>query len=99
VIFADPKLTKQKTIGAMIEADMFCLVGAVFASIASLVATDSFWFFELQPGWEWLADLLVLAWVGLAMAMIAWSKLWVNKPTFGSGECILDKHRWTHVTK
>ncbi|CEL60767.1 hypothetical protein RSOLAG1IB_04006 [Rhizoctonia solani AG-1 IB] len=73
-----------KTIGAMIEADMFCLVGAVFASIASLVATDSFWFFELQPGWEWLADLLVLAWVGLAMAMIAWSKLWVNKPTFGS---------------
>ncbi|CAE6428559.1 unnamed protein product [Rhizoctonia solani] len=73
-----------KTIGAMIEADMFCLVGAAFASIASLVATDSFWFFELQPGWEWLADLLVLAWVGLAMALIAWSKLWVNKPTFGS---------------
>ncbi|CAE6416781.1 unnamed protein product [Rhizoctonia solani] len=73
-----------KTIGGMIEADMFCLVGAAFASIASLVATDSFWFFELQPGWEWLADILVLAWVGLAIALIAWSKLWVNKPTFGS---------------
>ncbi|KAL5631313.1 hypothetical protein ACGC1H_006986 [Rhizoctonia solani] len=73
-----------KTIGGMIEADMFCLVGAAFASFASLMATDSFWFFEVQPGWEWLADLLVLAWLGLAMTLIAWSKLWVGKPTFGS---------------
>ncbi|KAG8732825.1 hypothetical protein FRC11_010722 [Ceratobasidium sp. 423] len=73
-----------KTIGGMIEADMFCLVGAVFASFASLMATDSFWFFEVQPGWEWLADLLVLSWLGLAMTLIAWSKLWVGKPTFGS---------------
>ncbi|KAH7339754.1 Fusaric acid resistance protein-like-domain-containing protein [Rhizoctonia solani] len=73
-----------KTIGGMIEADMFCLVGAAFASFASLMATDSFWFFEVQPGWEWLADVLVLAWLGLAMTLIAWSKLWVGKPTFGS---------------
>ncbi|KAF8608644.1 hypothetical protein BDV93DRAFT_433325 [Ceratobasidium sp. AG-I] len=73
-----------KTIGAMIEADMFCLVGAVFASFASLVATQSFWFFEIQPGWKWLADLLVLSWLALAMMVIAWSKLWVGKPTFGS---------------
>jgi NADH:ubiquinone oxidoreductase subunit 6 (subunit J) len=70
----------------MIEADLFCLVGAVFASFASLVATESFWFFELQPGWEWLADALVLSWLALAMTVIAWSKLWVGKPTFGSGE-------------
>ncbi|KAG8702606.1 hypothetical protein FRC09_004653 [Ceratobasidium sp. 395] len=73
-----------KTIGGMIEADLFCLVGAVFASFASLVATGSFWFFELQPGWEWLADALVVSWLGLAMMIIAWSKLWVGKPTFGS---------------
>ncbi|CAE7150897.1 unnamed protein product [Rhizoctonia solani] len=73
-----------KTIGGMIEADMFCLVGAAFASFASLMATDSFWFFEVQPGWEWLADFLVLAWLGLAMTLIAWSKIWVSKPTFGS---------------
>ncbi|CUA66706.1 putative membrane protein YGL140C [Saccharomyces cerevisiae S288c] [Rhizoctonia solani] len=73
-----------KTIGGMIEADMFCLLGAAFASFASLMATDSFWFFEVQPGWEWLADFLVLAWLGLAMTLIAWSKLWVGKPTFGS---------------
>lgn len=70
----------------MIEADMFCLVGAVFASFASLVATQSFWFFEIQPGWKWLADLLVLSWLALAMMVIAWSKLWVGKPTFGSGK-------------
>ena len=76
----------QKTIGAMIEADMFCLVGAVFASFASLVATQSFWFFEIQPGWKWLADSLVLSWLALAMMVIAWSKLWVGKPTFGSGK-------------
>ncbi|KAG9096669.1 hypothetical protein FRC06_008439 [Ceratobasidium sp. 370] len=73
-----------KTIGAMAEADLFCLVGAAFASFASLVATGSFWYFELQPGWEWLADALVLSWLALAMMVIAWSKLWVGKPTFGS---------------
>lgn len=71
----------------MIEADLFCLVGAAFASFASLVATQSFWFFELQPGWKWLADALVLSWLALAMMVIAWSKLWVGKPTFGSGQC------------
>lgn len=73
-----------KTIGGMIEADLFCLVGATFASFASLMATDSFWFFELQPGWEWLADVLVLTLLAVAMTLIAWSKIWVGKPTFGS---------------
>ncbi|KAG9074732.1 hypothetical protein FS749_013673, partial [Ceratobasidium sp. UAMH 11750] len=73
-----------KTIGGMAEADLFCLVGAAFASFASLVATGSFWYFELQPGWEWLADALVVSWLALAMMVIAWSKLWVGKPTFGS---------------
>lgn len=70
----------------MIEADIFCLVGAAFASFASLMATDSFWFFEIRPGWEWLADVLVLSLLAVAMTLIAWSKIWVGKPTFGSGK-------------
>ncbi|KAG8745216.1 hypothetical protein FRC10_008528 [Ceratobasidium sp. 414] len=52
--------------------------------VATIIATGSFWYFELQPGWEWLADALVLSWLALAMMVIARSKLWVGKPTFGS---------------
>ncbi|QRW08040.1 fusaric acid resistance-like protein [Ceratobasidium sp. AG-Ba] len=83
-VYYNPAVSPVKSIGGMIEADLFCLVGAAFASFASLVATQSFWFFELQPGWEWLADALVLSWLAVSMMLIAWSKLWVNKPTFGS---------------
>src|SRR5690242_16051119 len=47
-----------KTLGGMMEADIYCIGGAAFAAVVTLLSMDSFWFFELKPGWEWLADLI-----------------------------------------
>lgn len=66
-----------KTIGAMIEADLFVLMGLVYTTIVSLGAMAMYWFFELKPGWEWLADLVVLTWIGLSMSVIAFLKVWM----------------------
>ena len=46
-------------------------------------------YWTLEPhgaGWEWLADALVLIWVGVGMSMLAWFKLWIAKPTFNPGQ-------------
>lgn len=44
-----------------------------------------FWWIDLKPGWEWLADLTVIIWIGLGMTIVAWMKLWMAKPTFNTG--------------
>ena len=75
-----------KTLGAMVEADVFCMMGLVFATFVSLSSMSVYWFFELQPGWEWLADVLVLFMIGLGMSFVAWMKVWMAKPTFNIGE-------------
>ena len=75
-----------KTFGGMLEADQYCFMGLVYASVVSLVSMSIYWFFEVQPGLEWLADSLVLLLVGLGMAMIAWMKMWMAKPTFNTGK-------------
>ncbi len=69
----------------MLEADTFCLVGLLFAALVSLSSMSMYWFFEVQAGWEWLADLLVILWIGLGMSAIAWMKMWMAKPTFNTG--------------
>ena len=74
-----------KTVGAMIEADTFCLMGVLYATFVSLGSMSMYWFFEVQPGWEWLADSLVILWVGLGMSAMAWMKQWMGKPSFNTG--------------
>ena len=49
----------------MVEADTFCLMGLFFAAFVSLSSMSMYWFFEVMPGMEWLADTLVILWVGL----------------------------------
>ncbi|KAH9949028.1 Fusaric acid resistance protein-like-domain-containing protein [Amylocystis lapponica] len=73
-----------KTLGGMVEADIFCTMGLLFAAFVSLSSMSMFWFFEVQPGWEWLADVLVLLWIGLGMSGVAWMKVWMGKPTFNT---------------
>ncbi|KAI0652901.1 Fusaric acid resistance protein-like-domain-containing protein [Cubamyces menziesii] len=73
-----------KTLGGMIEADVFCLMGLLFATVVSLSSMSVYWFFELQPGWEWLADSLVILMIGLGMSIVAWMKVWMAKPTFNT---------------
>lgn len=66
-----------KTIGAMIEADIFCIVGLICASFSCLASMSLFWWLELSPGWEWLGDLFVIVWVGVTMSIVAWTKRWM----------------------
>ncbi|KAI0319004.1 Fusaric acid resistance protein-like-domain-containing protein [Amylostereum chailletii] len=49
-----------------------------------MVATimNLYWALETHAGWEWLADILALIWIGIGMSMVAWMKLWMAKPTF-----------------
>lgn len=78
-----------KTLGSMLEANTFCFMGLLFASVVSLGSMGMYWFFEVQSGWEWLADALGILWIGLGMSAIAWTKLWMAKPTFNAGEISL----------
>ncbi|KAK7692161.1 hypothetical protein QCA50_003780 [Cerrena zonata] len=71
-----------KTVGGMLEADTFCLMGLLYAAFVSLSSMGMFWFFEVRSGWEWLADSLVILWIGLGMSAVAWTKLWMAKPAF-----------------
>jgi hypothetical protein len=59
----------------MQEADIYCMMAALFSGFVALASMDTFWFFEIQPGWEWLADLLTFIWIAVAMAIVAWVKV------------------------
>ncbi|KAF8269290.1 Fusaric acid resistance protein-like-domain-containing protein [Lactarius quietus] len=71
-----------KTIGGMLEADIYCVMGLGFASFISLGSMYTYWALEPHAGWEWLADSLVLIWICVGMSLVAWFKLWIAKPTF-----------------
>jgi hypothetical protein len=74
-----------KTIGGMLEADIYCVMGLGFASVISLGSMSTYWALEPHAGWEWLADSLVLIWICVGMSLVAWFKLWIAKPTFSPG--------------
>ncbi|KZT51834.1 hypothetical protein CALCODRAFT_442467 [Calocera cornea HHB12733] len=78
VVYFNP----AKTLGAMIEADIFCITAALFASMCSLVAMSNFWLFGPQPGRQWIADAVVLVWIGSAISVIAYAKMWMDKASF-----------------
>lgn len=75
-----------KTVGGMLEADTFCLMGLFYAAFVSLSSMGMYWFFEVRSGWEWLADSLVILWIGIGMSAVAWTKLWMAKPAFNPGK-------------
>ncbi|KAI0630649.1 Fusaric acid resistance protein-like-domain-containing protein [Trametes polyzona] len=78
-----------KTLGGMLEADVFCFMGLLFATFVSLTSMTVYWFFERQSGMEWLADALVLLMIGVGMSAVAWMKVWMAKPTFNTGSYII----------
>jgi hypothetical protein len=75
-----------KTLGGMIEANIYCVMGLGFASFISLGSMYTYRALESHEGWEWLADALVLVWIGVGMSFLAWFKLWIAKPTFNPGQ-------------
>ncbi len=72
-----------KTIGGMLEADIYCLMGLAFASFISL--GSMYTYRALEPHAGWLADALALIWICVGMSLVAWFKLWIAKPTFNPG--------------
>ncbi|KAF8627218.1 hypothetical protein AX15_004480 [Amanita polypyramis BW_CC] len=73
-----------KTIGGMLEADLFCVFGLIYASIVCLCSMSLFWWLELQPGWEWLGDVIAILWIGVSMSAVAWMKAWMGSPSFNT---------------
>ncbi|KAI0032892.1 Fusaric acid resistance protein-like-domain-containing protein [Vararia minispora EC-137] len=73
-----------KTLGGMLEADTYCLYSLAFVSFVSLGSMNLYWAIEPHPGWEWLADVLAILWVGVGMSCVAWIKVWMEKPTFNT---------------
>lgn len=74
-----------KTAGAMVEADLYCLIALAWAAFLSIGSMATFWEIDIIPGWEWLADALVLLWLGAGMTVVAWMKVRMAKPTFNTG--------------
>ncbi|KAF8893583.1 hypothetical protein BD779DRAFT_1507033 [Infundibulicybe gibba] len=66
-----------KTMGAMVDADLYCFIGLLYSAFVSLSSMTMFWWLEVKPGWEWLADLLAISWIGLSMSALAWTKVWM----------------------
>jgi hypothetical protein len=66
-----------KTMGAMVEADVFFILGVVYAAAVSLTAMGVYWWLEHKPGLEWLGDVLVIFWVGICMSLLAFAKTWM----------------------
>ncbi|KAF8507480.1 Fusaric acid resistance protein-like-domain-containing protein [Hysterangium stoloniferum] len=73
-----------KTVGAMVEADIYVIFGVAFSSFVSLGSMGMFWFLEVRPGWEWLADALALSWIAGAIIVVAWLKVWMARPSFNT---------------
>jgi hypothetical protein len=70
-----------KSVGAMIEADLFCCFIACFTSLVSLAAVGTLKAAdaaESEVG-DWLA---LFFWLGGAVSVLAWLKNWVGKGSF-----------------
>ncbi|KAJ7467034.1 Fusaric acid resistance protein-like-domain-containing protein [Mycena latifolia] len=73
-----------KTMGGMVEADLYCFMGLMFSAFVCLSSMTMFWWLETKPGWEWLADILVIVWIGVSMSIVAWMKVWMASPSFNT---------------
>ncbi|KAJ7830460.1 Fusaric acid resistance protein-like-domain-containing protein [Mycena olivaceomarginata] len=62
-----------KTMGGMIETDLYCFAGLVYAVFVCLSS---------MIGWETVAAILVIMWIGLSMSVVAWMKVWMASPSF-----------------
>jgi hypothetical protein len=67
------------------EADLYCVLGLAYATFVSLSSMAMFWWIDLKPGLAWLADVLAILWIGVGIAGVTWTKIWMNSPSFGTG--------------
>ncbi|KAK7056022.1 Fusaric acid resistance protein-like-domain-containing protein [Favolaschia claudopus] len=77
-----------KTIGAMVEADLYCLVGLIYSAFVCLSSVSLFWWLQGKSGWDWLASILVILWIGVHFGFMGWMKVWMNHPSFSVGDLV-----------
>lgn len=72
-----------KSIGGMIESDLFCLFVSLFSSLVSLAAVGTLKAADAAGSelGDWAA---LFFWMGGACAVLAWVKNWLGKPSFGT---------------
>ncbi|KAF9063974.1 Fusaric acid resistance protein-like-domain-containing protein [Rhodocollybia butyracea] len=78
-----------KTMGGMIEADFFFLFGVFYSAFICLSSMTMFWWLDVHRGWEWLADLLAIIWVGVGMSFLAWMKVYMANPQFNTASSMM----------
>lgn len=87
----------------MFLATRFCIVLAALAATVSLLAMGTLHFFDhFSPSqgsnWDWISELgdwvVCVLWIGGSMALLAWSKVWVNNPSFNSGQLFTIEQLW-----
>ncbi|KAI6134688.1 Fusaric acid resistance protein-like-domain-containing protein [Pisolithus croceorrhizus] len=77
-----------KSMGGMVEADTFCFIAWLYSAFVCLTGMSLFWWLDVQPGWQVVADLVPILWVGFSMWGLSWMKVWMSKPTFNSGSVL-----------
>ena len=70
----------------MFEADLYCLLGIVWASFISLGSMGMFWWLERYHNLNFLAEIIVIAFIGFGMTVVAFMKQWMAKPSFNTGD-------------
>lgn len=69
----------------MFEADLYCLLGVGWAAFISLGSMAMFSWLEKHEGLPFLADVIVILWIGIGMTVVAFMKQWMAKPSFNTG--------------
>jgi hypothetical protein len=91
---ADAQFNPAKTVGNMFLATRFCVLLAILATVVSLLSMGTlhlFDYFSPYNGdkWDWISEMgdwvVCVLWIGGSMGGLAWSKVWVNNPSFNSG--------------
>ena len=78
----------------MFEADRYCLLGVLFAGFISLSSMSTYWSLEEYEGLDWLADTLAILLIGIGICALAWTKSWMNRPSFNTGESLDSRPHW-----
>ncbi|WVQ95062.1 hypothetical protein IAU59_002154 [Kwoniella sp. CBS 9459] len=90
VVYYNP----AKTMGSMLLSVRYCFVLAILASIVSLAAMGTIEIFDhFSPShgqsWDVISEagdwVVCVLWIGGTMGVLAWSKVWVNNPSYNSG--------------
>ncbi|OCF31531.1 hypothetical protein I316_06730 [Kwoniella heveanensis BCC8398] len=90
VVYYNP----AKTMGSMLLSVRYCFVLAILASIISLAAMGTIELFDhFSPShgqsWDVISEagdwVVCILWIGGTMGVLAWSKVWVNNPSYNSG--------------